>query len=275
MLITSFYNAVTWEQFYASYKLIKKTPDICNHKSTPVMNRFILIAACSLVTLSSCQWFHHRIQGSGHVVTDSRDFSNFTGAEVGSTIDLYVKQDSAYSVKVETDDNLQQYIVIDQSGSTLHIRERQNTNLRSTGKIKVYISAPEFKYLDASGASRIIGQNLLTSSSITEIGVSGASNAELELKSPKVTVDVSGASEITLKGETKDLSIEASGASTVRGFGLLSENTDVGLSGASRAEVFGSVKINASASGASDVYYMGAGAVTKDESGASSVRKSD
>ena len=239
------------------------------------MNRLIIIAACSLITLSSCQGFFHRVQGSGNVITQSRDFSNFTSAEVGSTIDLYVKQDSAYSVKVEVDDNLQQYIVISQSGGTLQIRQQHNTNLRSTGKIKVYISAPEFRHLDASGASRIIGQNMLSNSSGTSIEVSGSSNAQLELKTPKVNVDVSGASDIILKGETKDLSIEASGASGVKCFELLSENTEVDLSGASKAEVFGSVKINASASGASDVYYKGKGAVTKDESGASSVRKVD
>ena len=239
------------------------------------MNRLLLIAAFSLVTLSSCRWVFHRIHGSGNVITNSRSFSNFTGAEVGSSIDLYVKQDSIYSVKVEADDNLQQYLVIDQSGNTLHIREQRDVNLRSTGTIKVYITAPQITYLDASGASRIIGQNVLSNSSGTDIGLSGASSAEIELKSPKVKVDVNGASDIVLKGETKDLSIEASGASGVKCFGLMSENTDVDLSGSSRAEVYGSVKIKASASGASDVYYKGSGALTKDESGASSVRKVD
>jgi Putative auto-transporter adhesin, head GIN domain len=184
-----------------------------------------------------------------------------------------VKQDDAYSVKVETDDNLQQYIVIDQSGGTLHIRQQHNVNLRSTGPIKVYVSAPQFTYLNVSGASRIVGQNTLSNSSGLDIGLSGASTGQLELKIPKVKADISGASGITLVGETKDLSIQASGASEAKCFGLLSENTDVDASGASHAEVHGSVKINASASGASDVYYKGSGALTKDESGASSVRK--
>jgi len=239
------------------------------------MNRLLLIAACSLITLSSCHWVFHQIHGSGNVVTDSRTFSNFTGVEVGSAIELYVKQDSAYSVKVETDDNLQQYIEIDQSENTLRIRERRNVNLRPTGAIKVYVSAPQFTYLDVSGASRIIGQNVLSNSSRLDIGLSGASSGELELKTPQVKAGISGASTIMLTGETKDLSIEASGASGAKCFGLLSENADVDASGASHAEVYGSVKINAIASGASDVYYKGAGAITKDESGAGSVRKAD
>src|SRR5438046_666168 len=121
------------------------------------MNRFTLVALCSLCLFSSCHMMFHRINGSGNVITQAREVSHFNGAEVGSAIDLYVKQDSSYSVKVEVDDNLQQYIMISESNGTLYIRQESNTNLRSTGKIKVYISAPEFVHLDASGASRIIG----------------------------------------------------------------------------------------------------------------------
>ena len=69
--------------------------------------------------------------------------------------------------------------------------------------------------------------------------------------------------------------MEGSGASHARCYNLLAENADVDMSGASSAEVFGSVKINATASGASDVKYKGKGTVTKNESGASSVEKVD
>lgn len=240
------------------------------------MNRFALAAIVSLILLSSCHMDFHRIGGSGNVVSQSRDFaSSFNAIEVENAISVYIKQDSSYSVKVETDDNLQQYIQISESNGTLYIRQEDHVNLRSTGKIKVYVTAPEFKRLEASGASSIVGQNQLTNSSPTDIRVSGASEAQLDLNSPKVTLDVTGASEINLRGKTRDLSAEATGASTIKGFEMLSENAEIGASGASRAEIFASVKINANASGASEVYYKGNGALTKDESGASNVRKAD
>jgi hypothetical protein len=137
------------------------------------------------------------------------------------------------------------------------------------------VSSPAFKMLHVSGASKMIGENTISSDATIDIGLSGASNAGLDLKCPKVTINLSGASTLTVKGETKDLSVEGSGASHIKCFDLLSENADVDISGASSAEVFASVKLNAGASGASDVRYKGNAAVTEDESGASSVKKAD
>ncbi|HET6993621.1 MAG TPA: head GIN domain-containing protein [Chitinophagaceae bacterium] len=240
------------------------------------MLRLFFAAFFSLIIFSSCHFISDRVHGSGNVVTKSRDFSNFTGVSVSAALSLYVKQDSSYSVKVEVDDNLQEYIEINQSNGILYIRQRNNTSLDATSdRIRIYVTGPEFKYLEASGASTITGENALSGSSGIEIQLSGASNAQLELKTPVVKVDVNGASSITLRGETKDFSAGGSGSSEIKGFDLLSENATVDVSGASRAEVFGSVKINASASGASHVRCKGKGELTKDESGASDISKID
>ena len=109
---------------------------------------------------------------------------------------------------METDDNLQQYILIEQDGNTLRIKQKNNANLDATGRIKVYVSAPLFKNLDGSGACNIIGEGLLTAADEIKVDLSGASDAELELKAPKISTEMSGASSIKLRGQTKDLHIE-------------------------------------------------------------------
>ena len=240
------------------------------------MNRFVTIAFLSVTLFSSCSYVTgKRIKGNGNVITQVRTFSGFTGVDVSSAIHLYIKQDSAFSVKVEADDNLQQYILIEQDGNTLRIKQKNNTNLDATGRIKVYVSAPLFKNLDASGACNIIGENLLSVSDEIDIDVSGASDAELELKAPKVSAEMTGASSLKLKGQTKDLHIEGSGASHAKCFELLSENATVDVAGASSVEVFASVKLKGEASGASDVRYKGNATITQSSSGAGSVKKVD
>lgn len=239
-----------------------------------IMNRFLSIALFSAVVFSSCRYVTgKRIKGSGNVITQTRTFSGFTGVDVSNAIELFVKQDSVFSTKVEADDNLQQYIIIEQDGSTLRIKQQNNTNLDATGKIKVYVTAPLFKSLDASGACYIKSENVLTSTDAIDMDVSGASNAELELKAPKVSAEMTGASSLKLKGQTKDLYIEGAGASHAKCFELLSENANVDVAGASSAEIFASVKLKADASGASDVRYKGNMEVSQSTSGAGSVKK--
>jgi hypothetical protein len=238
------------------------------------MNRFLIIALCSLVIFSSCDFIHgKRVRGSGNVIMQSRNVSNFTGVSISSAMDLYLKQDPSFSVKVETDDNLQQYVIVTVENGVLHIKPRDNINLDETGKIKVFVSAPVFRSMEATGACNIFSENMLSSSEAIDIDLTGASEARVELKSPKVSADLTGASSLSLKGETKEFSIEGSGSSNVRCFDLLTEETRIDMSGACDAEVFASVKLDIKASGASDVKYKGNAAVSQDVSGAGSVRK--
>lgn len=240
------------------------------------MNRLLLVICGSLFFFTSCHYVTgKRIHGNGNVISQSRNYSGFTGVEVSSSIHLYVKQDSAFAVKVETDENLQSYIMVEKDGTTLHIKQENNTNLDATGKIKVYVSAPLLKTLKASGACEMISENQLTAADEIEVEVSGASDALLELKAPKISAGMTGASSLKLKGQTKDLFIDGSGASHASCFDLLSENAHVDISGASGADVFASVKVDAKASGASDIRYKGAASYTGNTSGAGSIKKVD
>jgi hypothetical protein len=238
------------------------------------MNRLLILAFCSLVLFSSCHFLHgEHIKGSGNVITQARNVSNFTGVHVSGAIDLYLKQDSAFNVKVETDDNLQQYIIIGEENGILHIRQADNKNLDETGKIKVYVSAPLFKSMQASGACNMFSENMLSSNEAMNIDLTGSSDARLELKTPKVDAGLSGASTLMLKGEAKELFVEGSGSSNIKCFDLLTEQTKIDVSGACDAEVFASVKLDVHASGASDIKYKGNAAVSQDISGAGSVKK--
>lgn len=216
-----------------------------------------------------------KIRGNGTIKTENRTAGKFTGLDVGGNIDLYVKQDSVRSVRVEADENLMQYIEVKMEGDKLVIQPKDGYNLSGSKHIKVYVSSPVFKRLEASGACDIIGENVLSSADEISVDVSGASSAELELKAPKVSGEMTGASNLKLKGQTKELYISGSGASHAKCFELLSENAEVDVSGASSADVFASVKLNADATGASDVRYKGNAAVSQHASGAGSVKKAD
>ncbi len=239
------------------------------------MRQLLVLNFLLVILFSSCQYINrHRINGDGQITTQSRSINGFKSVDVSNSIHLYLTQDTAWSVKVEIDNNLQTYIETykDEKG-VLHIHQRDNTSLDATKTIKVYVSAPVFEQLEASGACHIIGQNSLSSASTISIDMSGASDAELVVKAPEVMVDLSGACSVTLRGETKNFSVDGSGSSDINCFGLMTENTDIEISGAGDAEVFASVKLDVHVSGAADVKYKGNATVNKDISGAGSVKK--
>src|SRR5262245_31275046 len=117
------------------------------------MKKLALFSLVILVFASGCREIAgRRVRGSGHITTQSRNVSDFRNVEVGGAIDVYLKQDSSTSVKIEADDNLLEYVEIQTEGSTLRIHTSRGVNLRPSDKIKVYVSNPSFEDLDAGGA---------------------------------------------------------------------------------------------------------------------------
>ncbi len=235
-------------------------------------NIFLIVITATL--LVSCDFITgERIKGSGNVVTEERTVSGFTGLDVSGAIRVELWQDAAYSVKVEADDNLQEYVEVTMEGSRLRVKHRSNTSINPSKRIVVHVYAPVLKSFDVSGASSIKGNTLITSDKEVEIDLSGASSVSLDVKAPKVDIEMSGASNVTLKGETRDVSIEGSGSIDVEALDLLAENVKVDISGASSVKAYASVKLDASLSGASSVRYRGNAAISSHTSGASSIKK--
>lgn len=231
-----------------------------------------ILSICIL--FSSCRFLNKdRISGNGNIKTESRQLAGFHGLEVAGALDVKVTQDSAFSVKIEADDNLLQYILTEIDGSVLKVFPERGFEL--DGKITIHISAPAFRVLEASGASTIKCLTKISNPERISIKATGASTIDASVNAPEVFSDLSGASDVNLDGTARLHTIGASGASTVRAYELLTEESDVSLSGASVAQVFASVKLHASASGASDVKYKGNPALTSKASGGSDVTKVD
>lgn len=255
--------------------IITRIPLFLNAKITN-MKSLVPALLLVLLTASSCNYFGGKyVRGDGNVVTRERSVSDFSGVDVSGAIDVVVTQDSAYSVRVETDNNLQDLVEIYNSNGVLQIHSRNNFNLDPSRKTIVHVAAPAIRGFYVSGASSIRSTNKMNATGPVEIDITGASDINLDINSPEVRVDMSGASKAIMKGETRDLSIEGSGASHVKAYDLLSENADIRISGASSAEIYASVKLEADASGASHIKYRGKAAVNSNSSGASHIDRSE
>ena len=238
--------------------------------------KYILILLLSVSAISfSCNFLNEGIEGNGVIKTENRKVGEFDKVDVSGSMHLYVTQGATHSLRIETDENLMEFIEVNESGGRLHVRPRDNFNLDPSKEIKVYVSAPGYKSLGASGACHIYSENKLSSSDILDIDLSGASHAEIDVNAPKVVAGLSGASSVLLSGETKEFDVDGSGSSDIKSGDLLAETVDVDISGAGEAEVFASVKLDVHISGAGSVRYKGSPSITQSISGAGSISKAD
>ena len=235
--------------------------------------RIILFSFLVLIHFTACRFLGgERISGDGHVVSQQRNTTGFNSIDISGAMKVHIKQDATASVRVETDQNLMEYIEIFNDDNTLVIKQKNGVNLDPSKDIVIYVTAPLFKDIDVSGASHIIGDGPITANDELGINVSGASDVNLEVNVPKLRSELSGSSHLNLKGKTALFSVKASGASGIKGYDLVTDNAELDLSGASDAEVNATEKLNVEASGASRVLYKGKPSISQNSSGASEVR---
>jgi len=240
------------------------------------MRNIILAALSSLVLFSSCrEIFAKRIRGNGNIVTQSRSTGEFNSIRVSGNIDIYASQDSTESVKVETDENLQEYVEIINDGKVLRIHTKEGYNPRPSKTIKVYVSSNEFKSFDASGSCDMYSQGQISSTDALDFHASGSCKINMDVNAPKVSAHVTGACDVILKGETKDFNVDGSGSTDIRCFDLKADNVDLDISGSGDAEIFANSTLKGSASGAADIKYKGSAQPNVSTSGAVSIKKAD
>ncbi|MEO5591390.1 MAG: head GIN domain-containing protein [Chitinophagaceae bacterium] len=239
-------------------------------------NLFFLLMIVA-VTTSSCNYvMGKRVKGNGNIKTTEHSVGSFKNVEVSGAIDLYVAQGDTKPVKIETDENLLQYIEVNQEGDRIIVKTRDGINPQPTSKIKVYVTSPLYNDIDVSGASNITGQTRIVNTENIKLNVSGAGDINMDVDAPAIKAEVSGAGSVNLKGQTKTFDLTLTGAAKARCYELLSENTKVDISGAGEADVFASVKLDAQVSGAGNVTYKGGATnVAQQVSGAGSVKKAD
>jgi hypothetical protein len=151
-----------------------------------------------------------------------------------------------------------------------------NGGYRSNSRIQRYnmkidITVPFLSAVDFSGATTAEVGNF--NSNTFNVILSGASKLNLDVKTQKMNIDISGASQFNPYGNAQKVSGDLSGASQLNAFGLVSDEVNVNVSGASNARVDVIKYLKVNASGASKVRYRGNPTTEISVSGASVVEK--
>jgi len=187
-------------------------------------------------------------KGSGTTAVENREVRDFEKVDVGGVFHVEIIAQSEFGVEVEGDDNLLQFVKTDVRNGTLEIS--MDKRVKTHNPLRIRISAPDIKGLEASGASKVNLSNL---------------------KNNELSLDTSGASKINVSGETGSFIVDVSGASQIDAGGLSTVIANIDASGASHVNVNVSKDLTADASGASRITYTGPAHVSKSTSGASSV----
>jgi Putative auto-transporter adhesin, head GIN domain len=233
------------------------------------MKQFMFLFT-ALFMLYSCNY----TTGSGNIISQKRQLSNFTGINVGGSFDVEVKMGAATEVMVEADDNLMKYIVTNVSGDVLNIHTEHLQNIGNS-HMKVYITMPVLKSIDASASADVKVAEVIKYDGKLNFEASSSADIEASVDAPEVAAAANSSGSIALSGKTKNYKATASSSGHVKSADLLTENAVVSANSSGSVSVHASVSLTADASSSGDITYRGTASVKKDESSSGSIEKKD
>ncbi len=215
---------------------------------------------------------------NGPLKTQTYDFTDFTGIEIGHAFELVVTQSENYSVTVTAGEKVLENIHVRQDGTTLVFDIDGWTNLWFSSWYsahKVKITMPVLSVLKLSGAAKAnvtgfksahafnlelsgaseINMDMATGDFIADI--SGSSSIEGSLTAADLDIELSGASNIKLTGSGGNIRIKGSGASDVEMLSFSVNDADIRLSGASHINLEVNGRLDVHLSGAASLEYSG------------------
>ncbi len=213
---------------------------------------FALISVSIACTVTQGNGAGETVRGSGNVVTEEREVSDFTSISLQGWGKLVIDQTGSESLSITGDDNFLPYIETEVRGRELIISIPSNTIFNDITDLTYHVTVKTIDNLDLSGAGDI------------EV---------LHLDSEDWHVNLSGAGNITVSGEVDTQTIVISGAGGYNAEELSSQEASIEHSGAGMAVVQVSDTLDVNISGLGSVEYIGDPTVNQTITGVGSVHQ--
>ena len=193
--------------------------------------------------------------------TEDRHLSGFHAVDVGGPFDVRITQGNTESVRVEAPDEVMSHITTEVDNGVLKIYNKRNENfhfgdLFRHKKILVYVTIKDVNSIVVSGSGDVDFRDGLRADKMS-LRVSGSGDVNGQLEAKSVETSISGSGDIRISGHAETSAVRVSGSGDYSGRGLITQNTDVHVSGSGDASIYATERVNASVSGSGDISYGG------------------
>jgi hypothetical protein len=212
----------------------------------------ILIISASMM-FTSCMASLGCIDGSGNIKTEERNVGDFDKVVLSGNADIYIEQGTTQSVKVETDDNLMQYVTTRINGKTLIVETKENI---CTKKLNIHIVATKFEGAKIKGSGNIIGKGTLKTDKAAFV-IDGSGDVDLSIEADAVKSEINGSGDIKIEGSVRFSEAEIKGSGDLKLSGLKTAKTEIKIFGSGDASIDVSSELSVEIFGSGDVVYTG------------------
>jgi hypothetical protein len=174
-----------------------------------------ILSIVLLLLISGTTFSQIKIKGDKNIVTRERTVPFFDRIEIIDDIEVYMGYSATPSVAVETDSNVQEYILTEVSNGVLSIKIDDVIVRNKTLAVHLKVNE-ELKEIYAYNNAKISGKNLIEIDSFTVNGFDNAS-FDLKLRSKQVLIKGKKSSKVQLEVLCDDFTMRLEESADVKG----------------------------------------------------------
>lgn len=205
------------------------------------MRKVLFLASFALLAISSVKaqkTDRETIEGNGNLVTREVPVSSFEILKASGVYELKLSQGDKESVKIEADENLQQYFNVRNEGASLVIemKDLKNKNMKNKNKMRVYVTFRKLKELDIKTVGSVNAEKELSFGDL-EIKNASVGKVDLRLSANTVRLDNSSVGNVTLAGKAQNAHFKNTGVGSLEAGSFVVQTLNIENNGVGGATV--------------------------------------
>ena len=178
----------------------------------------IILSVIGIFLLNSCKSCGKN--GNGHVVMQNRSVSSFNKISVEGVFPVELSQDGTNEfVKVEADENLQDYIIVTNEGDKVVVKFTEQGSIYASKKMKVYINIKKLTELEFKSVGSLTTANTLILDTL-ELNSESVGKLHLDIEANFLRANLSSVGATTLKGKVNEVRINNKSVGTLSAYDL-------------------------------------------------------
>jgi hypothetical protein len=204
------------------------------------MRRILFVSAVGILFSSSIQAQNDRetIEGNGKLITRDVAVKSFNELKANGIYELKLTQGDKEAVRIEADENLQEYFTVTNEGSKLIINTEKlkDKNLKGKVKMKVFISFKNLKNLEIATVGSVQSENQLAFDDL-DFKNKSVGNVNLKLTANKFNMENKSVGNVELSGKAEDVTVKNNGVGSLDASDFIVQTMDIENSGVGNAAV--------------------------------------
>lgn len=178
------------------------------------------------------------IEGNGKMISREVNVSSFDALKASGVYELRLSQGSKESVRIEADENLQEYFNVRNEGHQLVIdmEKLKNKNLKSKNKMKVYITFKNLKEMELKTVGNVNSDQQLSFDNL-ELNNKSVGHIELNMNVNKLDLQNKSVGNVKLSGKAQEAMVKNNGVGTIHAGDFVVQNMNIENNGVGSAEV--------------------------------------